>query len=55
MKEQIQAGSAEYDFVANLFISTFNGRVPKKQKAYANKNSNFGLALGPGRLNVLMG
>lgn len=53
MKEQIRAGSAEYDFVANLFTSTFNGRVPKKQKgSAANKNNNFGLALGPGRFNV---
>jgi len=49
MKEQIRAGSAEYDFVANLFTSTLNGRVPQKQKGAANKNNNFGLALGPGR------
>jgi len=54
MKEHIHAGTAEYDFVANLFTSTFNGRVPKKQKVgAANKNNNnFGLALGPGRFAV---
>ena len=51
MKEQIHAGSAEYDFVANLFTSTFNGRPLKRSKVAAN-NNNFGLALGPGRFSV---
>lgn len=51
MKEQVHPGSAEYDFVANMFTSTFNGRVAKKKKLN-NHNNNFGLALGPGRFNV---
>lgn len=51
MREQVHPGSAEYDFVANLFTSTFNGRVAKKKKVN-NPNNNFGLALGPGRFNV---
>ena len=50
MKEQIHAGTAEYDFVANLFTSTFNGRIPQKNKK--NFNNNLGLALGPGSFSV---